>query len=373
MRLVISKIKIRKQIELLNAKDATGSPRIEQLRNIQDSIRQELFNWDVNVDIEISSPPIDKIFELGTNLHIDDGVRTLAERKGHGLQRALIFALIKAWSRILRASNQPDELKSRTSSSSVLFAIEEPELFLHPQAQREFMHSLLDLCNNQDEQVFICTHSSHFIDMTRYRSICIITKPNPRTGSTIRTCSCDLFEGDANSDKKKQMNMAYWINPDRGEMFFGRKVVFVEGPTEKTMLPYLAEKLGILDHQVSIVDCGSKHNLPIYIDIANAFHLDYMIIHDEDPLPEPFPNNWPQEKRKSKQDTFKLNAIIANAVSDPAKQVHVMKSDFEAVAGISKNQGKKLGKPMAALEYFEKLSADDVPEVLKQVVQAAYS
>ena len=39
-------------------------------------------------------PEVSKLFELGTTLSIDDGVQAKEESKGHGLQRAMIFALI---------------------------------------------------------------------------------------------------------------------------------------------------------------------------------------------------------------------------------------------------------------------------------------
>src|SRR6185369_4202601 len=116
---------------------AEGGERPAQLVSLEDNLRTELSHWGVNVEIEVIPPVIEKIFELGTNLHVDDGVRTLAEQKGHGLQRAVIFALIRAWANSLREPVQIEGgVAARASSESVIFAMEEPELFLHPHAQR---------------------------------------------------------------------------------------------------------------------------------------------------------------------------------------------------------------------------------------------
>ena len=52
--------------------------------------------------------PRDVKFELGTELRVHDGHDTIAEKKGHGLQRALIFALIKAWAKALRREDQSE-------------------------------------------------------------------------------------------------------------------------------------------------------------------------------------------------------------------------------------------------------------------------
>lgn len=370
------KQELKAQIDLLNEKDENNQPKIEQLREIKSGLEEELKVWDVKIDLEIDTPPIDRIFEMGTNLHLDDGIRTLAEKKGDGLQRALIIALIKTWAKLIRQEpGQEDEgnIKPRASSDSVYFAIEEPELFLHPQAQRELSGSLATLAEANGSQVFICTHSSHFVDMERYRSICLVSKPNPSEGSHVRQCVVDLFAGENNKAKKDRLNMAYWINPDRGEMFFARRVVFVEGATEKTVLPFLAKKLGIYDHEVSIIDCGSKHNLPLYMAIANAFSLEYVVIHDEDPIHDTIPEDWNKDKIKAKQDTFALNNTIQNALNGIRGKVLMQSPDFETMAEISKTQGEKKGKPIAALDHFESLDVSEIPPDIVELVKVVYN
>lgn len=155
-------------------------------------------------------------------------------------------------------------------------------------------------------------------------------------------------------------------------MFFARRVVFVEGETERVLLPYLAERLGVLDTDVSIIECGSKHNLPLYIAIAKAFQLPYLVIHDEDPLPDPIPADWDDDKRKAKQRTFELNTHMAAIVEAPLGALEVLSPDFEKVSGVSKSQGERKGKALAALDYFVGLEVDAIPERLKRIVQSAF-
>jgi predicted ATP-dependent endonuclease of OLD family len=110
--------------------------------------------------------------------------------------------------------------------------------------------------------------------------------------------------------------MAQWVNPDRAEMFFCRRVVFVEGESEKVLLPFLANELGQLDTDVSVIDCGSKHNLPLYVRVAKGFEIPYLVVYDEDPLPDPIPDTWNQDKIRSKRDTFALNAKLEDLVEE---------------------------------------------------------
>ncbi len=360
-------------VNSLNVRQEGGDDRPAQLKEIEGAIGEELKSWGVKVAIEVTPPELEKIFELGTQLYIDDGLRTLAEDKGHGLQRAVIFALLRAWARAL-TSTSPDDLEpsARKASESVVFAVEEPELFLHPHAQRRLAAALHDIAGSPQHQVFLCTHSTHFVDLNRHRSIAIVSRETTAEGTRARQCATELFSGDGAKDQKDRFHMAAWINPDRGEMFFASRVVFVEGETEAVLLPFLANELGCFDSDVSCIDCGSKHNLPLYIKLAKAFGFPYCVIHDEDPLPDPIPDSWNEDKKKSKRRTFALNDELAAMVEQPLGRIEMIAPGFEAVAGVSKRQGEKRGKPLAALEHFKKQGADAIPARLRKLVKIAY-
>ena len=180
----------------------------------------------------------------------------------------------------------------------------------------------------------------------------IISKKTPSDGSEVRQCTAELFTGDSQEERKNRFHMAEWINPYRGEIFFAQRVVFVEGETEKVVIPFLADKLGILNPDVSIIDCGSKFNLPFYVAIAKAFKIPYVVIHDEDPIPNPIPENWSSDILTAKRRTFTLNQELHQLVKSPLGKIEKFCPNFEEVCGVSKNQGKKMGKALAALEHF---------------------
>lgn len=362
-------------INALNRRDREGDV-VNELAQLEKNIEQELRAWGVRVNIEVTPPEIEKLFELGTDVHLDDGVRTTADRKGHGLQRAMMFALLRSWAaalRSVRATAASDEVTPRKQSDSIVFAMEEPELFLHPHAQRRLSASLREIANTPEHQVFLCTHSTHFVDLAHYKEVVLISKEDSVEGSRVRQCTTELFAGEDVEDRKKRFHMAEWINPDRGEMFFARRVIFVEGETEKVLLPFVAEKLGRFDPDISIIDCGAKHNLPLYITIAKAFSIPYLVIHDEDPLPEPIPEDWNEDKRREKRRTFELNQQIGQIVATPLGSVQIFAPDFEGACGVSRTQGDKKGKALAALEHFEQLGTDEIPQSLIEVVEAVYS
>jgi len=364
--------KLQALIEELNERPEGPLEAASELARLESSLTSELISWGVSVSIEVTPPDLQKVFELGTELHLDDGLKTLAEKKGHGLQRAVLFALIRAWAKALHPTGQADAARARQASESAFFAMEEPELFLHPHAQRQLFASLEDIASATDHQVFICTHSTHFVDLESYWRIAIVTKPTAQQGTQIRQCMTDLFEGEGATQRKSRFHMAAWVNPDRGEIFFARKVILVEGETEKAILPFLARKLGYLDATISVIDCGSKYNLPLYITILNAFGIPYCVVHDEDPLPEPIPAEWLAEKRAAKQRTFAMNVSIANGIDTHIGSVEMLSPDFEGVSGISRNQAERKGKAIAALDHFDPMPVDQVPARLNEIVRRAY-
>jgi putative ATP-dependent endonuclease of the OLD family len=371
-RFVELRDQLRTLVGELNVRPEGTGVSASALGRIESSLASELSSWNVKVSIEVTPPEIEKIFELGTELHLDDGLKTLAERKGHGLQRAVLFALLRAWGKVLRTSKGTEGTTPRQASESAYFAIEEPEMFLHPHAQRQLLGSLREIAAASDHQVFICTHSTYFIDMEQYRQIAVVTKPRAETGTQIRQSNQDLFEGQDAAERRRRFHMAYWVNPDRGELFFARKVVLTEGETEKVLFPFLARKLGCFDANVSVIDCGSKFNIPLYVAILNAFRIPYLVVHDEDPLPNPIPPDWSEDKRRKKQQLFEVNQTIVASVDTQLGHVEMLSPDFEGVGGISHTQADKKGKAIAALDHFDPKTLEELPARLSEVIRGAY-
>jgi len=168
--------------------------------------------------------------------------------------------------------------------------------------------------------------------------------------------------------------MIRFFNPDRNELFFARKVVLVEGATEKVVLPLLARRIGCFDHTVSIIDCGSKFNLTLYIRVLNAFRIPYLVIYDEDPIdPELRPGGprYDPDKFKEAQRTFKENEKIENTIDPQIGETMMIKDNFESLLDISKSRVEKIGKPLAAAEKFSNENVE-IPEDVKRIVRKVY-
>lgn len=356
-----TKENLGKLFETLNKKDKDGNVnegRPKQLSDFEEELATELVTWGARVDIEISSPDIESVFKANTQVWVDDGVRTDIKRKGHGLQRALTVALIQVVAKraIAAAANNGDEGEgARKVSNSRYFIFEEPELYLHPQAQRSLFDSFVNL-SESGSQVILCTHSSGLIDVERYKSIYIATKETGSDETTVKQCVDDLFEGDA----KKDFNLSYWINPDRGELFFASKVVLLEGATEKTVFPLLAKKIGVFRYDYTLIDCGSKDNIPLYVKLLNKFKIPYVAVYDRDHQQ----GKGADAIASANTSTQKIEDVINPAVGKSL----VLVNDIEEELGLPKGGSSK---PYIALNHVTS-QGFTLSEGMKQKISLAY-
>lgn len=347
-RYVEVKQQISQLTQILNKKVADGTANTErpaQITQLERLLESELASWNTTIDIEITPPDVDEVLRVGTNVWLDDGMRTDVNRKGNGLQRQLIFALIKSWANVLSqqraqaAAQAPagNAEAQRGASRSTYFIFEEPELYLHPQAQRELYNSLKRLTENGN-QVLLSTHSSSFLDLENHKSICIVYKNDAVEGTKHLQCNVDLF---ATMDERRRFNMTYWINPDRGELFFAKKVILVEGPTDKTIIPLLAKNLNIFRYDYTLIDCGGKDNIPMYAHLLNSFKIPYVVVYDRD-----------HQAHKSRQAIDSAD-IASRGIEDRLDQALgssvILENDIEEEIGIVDINSKN--KPFIALEH----------------------
>lgn len=326
----------------LNKYSETGMEnenRPSQLIELENILSRELSSWGAKFDIQINTPDIDNIFKTNSSVWIDDGARTDISHKGHGLQRAITIALIQIIARkqLDECHNFESSTSNRASSKSRYFIFEEPELYLHPQAQRALFDSLV-LLSESNDQVILCTHSSSLIDISRYKSIYIAKKENNDIGTKVIQCSDELF-GD---DEKSNWNLSYWINPDRSELFFAEKVILVEGATEKAIIPALAKELGVFKYSYTIIDCASKDNIPLYMKLLNKFNIPYIAIYDRD--------HQCNKTEDAKNTADKSSSKIEEALDNSLGKTIILENDIEEELGY---QSRISGKPFVALRCIK--------------------
>lgn len=347
----------------------TPGHKLQEIKDLENKLETALSDWGVGVEIHIKSPDFSALLQSGMQVTLDDGLSTSIEDKGNGLQRSLIFALMRVWTEISRAeeNNSDADLLER----STMFAFEEPELFLHPQISRVTYEALKEL--SKIYQISLCTHSAHFVNLEDYKDIVVIRKSSQMEGTISYRASEELFDGSA--EIKQRFNMIQFFNPDRSEVFFAKRVALVEGATEKALLPLLARRLGKFDHRISIIDCGGKHNIILYMRVLNSFKIPTISLYDEDPIPAdicPGGKNYNGEKYRTRKRLFDLNKRIEDECDHTLSKTHKFPGELENVAGISRRRAGKVGKPYAAIDKYSDGSTP-IPKNLEEAVMKIYA
>lgn len=110
---------------------------------------QKQFPDCTEVTFKVENPELEDLFKKFRTT-VDDGVQNDSSEKGDGMQRALMLAIIEAYSNFRKQNGE---------SKDFVFLIDEAELHLHPTAQRALKKALYEVSTAGD-QVLINTHSS---------------------------------------------------------------------------------------------------------------------------------------------------------------------------------------------------------------------
>ncbi|MBX9904234.1 MAG: ATP-dependent endonuclease [Burkholderiales bacterium] len=208
---------------------------------------------------DVTPPKI--LFPTALASLVEDNFKSPISYSGHGLQRALVLALLQQLSLtdlsapakepIAEGEDKAEELK-KFRVPDLILAIEEPELYLHPSRSR-FLSSVLDQLSTKPvkaedarTQVLYATHSPYFINLGRFERVRLARKIPAKDVPTLQ-CKITAFSRDqaaarlaAISQKDPKLFTADTflahaipvMNATVNEGFFADAVFIVEGLTE---------------------------------------------------------------------------------------------------------------------------------------------
>jgi hypothetical protein len=244
---------------------------------------------------------------------------------------------------------QAVESCSSEGLGGLLLLIEEPELYLRPQAQRYF-YRLLREFSLAGNQVIYSTHSPAFLNVTRMDELVFVERL-PVTGTQA------LQPEPVSADEDFRVMTEF--DAARSELFLAHAAVLVEGLTEKLVLPFVFAALGhdVDRESISIVECGGKPNIPLFARICKATGIPFVVVHDSDRKTSG--RLAPAERA--------LNALIAETAGE--ERVIVLDPDFEAAAGLA---GRRR-KPEHAWREFAQRPAAEMPGELVRAAELTVS
>ncbi|MBL1270852.1 MAG: AAA family ATPase [Oceanospirillales bacterium] len=194
---------------------------------------------------------------------------------------------------LLRIEVCREEFAQRSAPLNLL-VVEEPEAHTHPQMQYVFADKIRSLIGGiPNLQALLTTHSSHIIAKSDFEDIRYLSKAPDQNCVEIRNFHTELKEqygalGDDGESLFKFLKQYLSINS--AELFFADKAIFVEGTTERILLPWFIQQHdktitspmtgGLSSQNITVMEVGA--NAKAFAPFLEFIGIKTLIITDID-------------------------------------------------------------------------------------------
>jgi len=279
-------------------------PEFEQFKTNMSTIAGEVIkNMTYGLELDFSAYDPSNYFK-SLKVHPAEGGETRNfEELGTGQQQILALSFAHAYSKSFL-------------DGSLLLIIDEPEIHLHPLAQKWLARTMFDMAKD-GLQLVLTTHSSHFINLEFLPGINLLRKDDEGTVS-ISNNRNDLYEycletGSDPNRTQEETVIPFYANHSTPHLlngFFADKIILTEGPTEELALPIYMKKAGFdtLKESVEIISVNGKGNLAKWWRLFTLYDIPTFVCFDNDSK-----NDGNGNKRK---DALKTIGIPEEEVGD---------------------------------------------------------
>nr|WP_286314240.1 AAA family ATPase [Mammaliicoccus lentus] len=218
---------------------------------------------------------------------------------------------------------------------NILF-IEEPEAHTHPQLQYIFIKNIKALIKERlttdnhelGMQTIITTHSSHIVSECDFNDVRYLKKEG--TNSVVKNFN-ELERKYDNQEAFKFVKQ--YLTLSRSELFFADKAIFIEGDTERILLPAMMKKVDmeeatetpLLSQNISIIEVGNYAHL--FGKLISFLGIKALIITDIDAA------RYKEGKTKGVKN--KCNPSDATTTSNSSLKKFLSTDDFHIIKSMN--------------------------------------
>lgn len=212
----------------------------------------------------------------GIKILLDDGYYSLLDDKGSGIKSLIIIELFKLY------------CKKYHKFSSCLI-VEEPEVFLHPQARSVLSKKIDQFLLENSNQTIVTTHSEQFLSNFDIKQLTFINKEDNKS------VKYKIIDSDFTERDFQKMNII--TKTDNAEMYFANSVILVEGGEKyiiRKLIDLYKDELFLDYNNCSLIKVGGKSYFGIYKKMLEKLGKKVYIIGDYDNLKEEINEYLPQ-------------------------------------------------------------------------------
>ncbi|CAI2767118.1 ATP-dependent nuclease [Flavobacterium collinsii] len=229
------------------------------------------------VDLIFSLPDVSDLLKKISLIYGDNPIRI--ERNGTGRNNLLFISLVLSY---------VEDVTRGHSSYFRVVGLEEPESHLHPNLQDHLAHNIESLIKiegkkefRKDIQLLITSHSTHITTKIDFENTVVLYRDGDKIASHY---VLDGFSDNALGRKQiKYLNK--YLDAVNSNIFYSRKIILVEGISEKLLIPVFFER--IMNHSTEKSSCcvvnvnGLAFSYFLEI-IKNGFFQKCLVLTDRD-------------------------------------------------------------------------------------------
>lgn len=167
--------------------------------------------------------------------------------------------------------------------TNYIIGIEEPEINLHPQAQKELIFALIDEVNTNGIQLIFTTHSTVLIDEIDHTKIVLVRKERDE----IRKFKTTIYQLEDDFWQKYDLQVLQYDKFHKfknSEFFFANHVIVTESATDSEVFRNLLKIKDVIieRHGISILELGGISSLKYAFYLLRDLGIPKTIIVDKD-------------------------------------------------------------------------------------------
>jgi len=389
------KVKTNALVKELIAKIDTTEDGESKIEKINKALNDNIgFDIGCSLELKFGSPEIQDVVFPQPKVFANDGYNSELTEKGHGIQRLALFSLLRTYNTF--------DFGKKSTESNIIIGIEEPEIYLHPPLKRATYNLLREISKGSDQVVYT-THDSLFISVDNFDQIRLFRKSTDENPITV-THELSVEEiikhyknvyGYDINELSIRHRFHHLIDETKNEGFFAKKIILIEGETEKYSLPnyFRAKGFDIDTNRVSIICAGSVDTISYLLLLFNEFRIPCYVIFDGDkpiiPVEDLEGDHRKNAINKSKrnkeilkmlghsspEDLFyfpntKVDNNYAIWEQDFENEFHKKLEDYDKIKSEAKELYNSDSKPLTARYFSEKicLTPERIDSKIEQLI-----
>lgn len=258
----------------------TVQPKVDELyKKVKDTVFKKTLDRIVRYypfadnscfRLEINDKELVSSILRDISLHLEENAQSNEiSNCGSGVQSAVYFAISLALSVV--------------ESKSHLIGIEEPELNMHPQAQRQLVEALKNITKYPNTQFLLTTHSSVLIDKLGHSSIALCRKGRTKTRDIV-TSITQLGADFLTKYGMKEDRYINYFEFRNSDFFFSNFIIIAESSIDCSIIKILLETRGIDTETqgISFIPMDGEKSIKYPYALSKELNIPFLCVVDMD-------------------------------------------------------------------------------------------